>query len=67
MMNQTEETKLLEQLEQWNDAGRVFSRCIRGHRGYPGAGARLFANRQVESGLQQSGGPGRSWRARNRQ
>lgn len=27
MMNQTEETKLLEQIEEWNDADE-FSRCI---------------------------------------
>ena len=27
MMNQTEETKLLEQTEEWNDADE-FSRCI---------------------------------------
>ena len=27
MMNQTEETKLLEQIEKWNDADE-FSRCI---------------------------------------
>ena len=26
-MNQTEETKLLEQIEEWNDADE-FSRCI---------------------------------------
>ena len=29
MMNQTEETKLLEQIEKWNDADE-FSRCIDG-------------------------------------
>ena len=35
MMNQTEETKLLEQIEEWNDADE-FSRCIEAIEANPG-------------------------------
>ena len=56
-MNQAEEAKLLEQLEQWNKKDE-YSRCIRAIEAIPEQERGLSADRQAESGLQQSGGPG---------
>ena len=58
-MEQREERKLLEQLEQWNSKDE-YSRCIRAIEAIPEQERGLFSDRQAEPGLQQSGGAGGS-------
>ena len=56
-MNQRDEAKLLEQLEQWNEKDE-FSRCIQAIEAIPERERGYLLNRHAEPGIQQSGGAG---------
>jgi hypothetical protein len=59
-MNQAEEAKLLEQIEEWNDADE-FSRCIEAIEAT--AGVRMASRRSIRSRRPLSGAssPGSCW------